>query len=43
VEVASEELKGKTSWQQGGPDAPHEVALAVDQTRFFGQYFSVFG
>jgi inosine-uridine nucleoside N-ribohydrolase len=43
VELANEELKGKTSWQQGGPDAPHEVALEVDRARFFEHYFSVFG
>ncbi len=42
VELASEELKGKTSWQPGGSDARHEVALEVNQARFFEQYFSVF-
>jgi inosine-uridine nucleoside N-ribohydrolase len=42
VELASEELKGKTSWQPGGLDARHEVALEVDRVRFLEHYFAVF-
>jgi inosine-uridine nucleoside N-ribohydrolase len=42
VELASEELKGKTFWQPGGSEARHEVALEVDRARFFQQYFALF-
>jgi inosine-uridine nucleoside N-ribohydrolase len=42
VELASEELRGKTSWQSGSSDARHEVAFEVDSRRFFEHYFSVF-
>jgi purine nucleosidase len=42
VELASERLSGLTHWTPGGADARHEVALEVDETRFFEHYFSVF-
>lgn len=34
---------GKTLWQSGGPASPHEVAVRVDQARFFDHFFSCFG
>jgi len=41
VELTSERLKGMTVWRSGGSEK-HEVALEVDSSRFFEQYFSVF-
>lgn len=41
VELTSERLKGMTLWTPGGTEK-HEVALEVDDTRFFEHYFSVF-
>jgi len=41
VELTSERLKGMTVWRPGGSEK-HEVALEVDSSRFFEQYFSVF-
>jgi inosine-uridine nucleoside N-ribohydrolase len=42
VELASEDLRGRTSWQLGGSEAQHEVALEVDRARFFEHYFAMF-
>jgi len=42
VELASERLAGLTHWQPR-PDGRHEVATRVDPSRFFENYFSVFG
>jgi len=41
VEISNEESLGKTSWREGGPHSPHEVAIDVDRKRFFEHYFSV--
>jgi len=41
VELKSEQLAGLTYWK-ADPEGPHEVALKVDQQRFFEKYFSVF-
>jgi inosine-uridine nucleoside N-ribohydrolase len=43
VQVALEagERRGATSWQPGGPEAPHEVAVAVEPERFFAHYLDV--
>jgi len=41
VELKSERLAGLTHWK-ADPEGPHEVALKVDQQRFFEKYFSVF-
>jgi len=42
VELGSDRLSGFTHWRPGGESPPHEVALEVDPSRFFQQYFSVF-
>jgi inosine-uridine nucleoside N-ribohydrolase len=34
---------GRTYWQRGGADAPHEVAVSVDPERYFEHFFSVVG
>jgi inosine-uridine nucleoside N-ribohydrolase len=34
---------GKTLWQPGGPDSPHQVALTVDVDRYFEHFFDVVG
>lgn len=41
VELASERLKGLTSWTKG-TNGPHEIAVAVDLQRFFDHFFAVF-
>jgi len=41
VELKSERLAGLTHWK-ADPEGVHEVALMVDQQRFFDRYFSVF-
>ncbi len=33
---------GHSHFDPGGPDAPHEIARAVDEGRFFERYFAVF-
>jgi inosine-uridine nucleoside N-ribohydrolase len=42
VELQDEGLHGRTYWQPYAGDAHHEVALAVDASRFFAHYFGVF-
>ena len=32
---------GKTIWQPGGPDSPHQVAMTVDVDRYFEHFFHV--
>jgi inosine-uridine nucleoside N-ribohydrolase len=34
---------GKTLWQPGGPDSPHQVAMSVDVDRYFEHFFSIVG
>jgi inosine-uridine nucleoside N-ribohydrolase len=34
---------GRTIWQPGRPDAPHQVAMTVDVDRYFQHFFSVVG
>ena len=41
VELASDRLMGMTLWEPGGGEAGHEVALQVDDERFFDHYFSL--
>jgi inosine-uridine nucleoside N-ribohydrolase len=41
VELTSDTVAGMTHWTQDGPDAPHEVAVAVDPAAFFEHYFAV--
>ena len=43
--VILEKIDGqaRTSWQPGGPDTPHQVAMTVDVDRYFQHFFSVVG
>jgi inosine-uridine nucleoside N-ribohydrolase len=34
---------GRTFWQPGGVEAPHEVAVSVDPARYFEHFFHVLG
>ena len=34
---------GKTIWQTGGSDAPHQIAMTVDVERYFEHFFNVVG
>jgi purine nucleosidase len=34
---------GKTIWQPGGPNTPHQVAMTVDVDRYFEHFFRVVG
>jgi len=43
VKLDNVEKPGKTVWQPGGPDAPHQVAMTVDVHRYFDHFFSVVG
>ncbi len=43
VEFVSERLAGLTSWEPGGSQPRHEVALAVKPERFFEHYFGTTG
>lgn len=43
VKVDNVDKPGKTAWQPGGPDAPHQVAMTVDVNRYFDHFFSVVG
>lgn len=42
IELASEKLRGFTSWNPNANDAKHEIAVEVNQERFFEHYNSVF-
>ncbi len=41
VELQDEKGLGRTCWQPGAANAPHEAALAVQPERFFEHYFGV--
>ena len=34
---------GKTLWQPGGPDSPHQIARTVDVDRYFQHFFKIVG
>jgi inosine-uridine nucleoside N-ribohydrolase len=34
---------GRTFWQPGGAESPHQVAMAVDVDRYFQHFFSIVG
>ncbi len=42
VELTRTDRLGMTVWQPDAADARHQVALEVDQARFFAHYYSVF-
>ena len=43
VSVDTAVMPGRTSWQPGGPNAPHQVAVTVDTERYFRHFFEVVG
>jgi inosine-uridine nucleoside N-ribohydrolase len=43
VRVEHTDKPGKTIWQRGGPDAPHQVAMAVDVNGYFDHFFRIVG
>ena len=43
VRVDNTDMPGRTIWQPGGPDAPHQVAMGVDVDRYFEHFFKVVG
>jgi purine nucleosidase len=43
VKVDQADLPGKTIWQPGQSNAPHQVAITVDVDRYFQHFFSVLG
>jgi inosine-uridine nucleoside N-ribohydrolase len=43
VSVDIAETPGRTIWQPGGPNAPHQVAVTVDVERYFQHFFDVIG
>lgn len=43
VEIERGEKPGNTIWQPGGPEAPHQVAMAVDVYRYFEHFFNMVG
>ena len=43
VRVDNTDMPGRTIWQPGGPDAPHQVAMGVDVDRYFQHFFNVVG
>ena len=43
VKLQQADEPGKTIWQPGQADAPHQVAVTVDVDRYFQHFFSVVG
>src|SRR5215207_146605 len=43
VTVDQADTPGKTIWQPGQPDGPHQVATTVDVGRYFQHFFGVLG
>lgn len=43
VRVDHQDSPGKTFWQPGGSNAPHQVAMSVDVDRYFEHFFSIVG
>jgi purine nucleosidase len=43
VKVDQANAPGKTIWQPGQPDAPHQVAMTVNVDRYFQHFFRVLG
>jgi len=43
VTVDNDDKPGKTIWQPGGGNSPHEVAMTVDVDRYFQHFFEVIG
>ncbi|MEO5888037.1 MAG: nucleoside hydrolase, partial [Anaerolineales bacterium] len=43
VKVDPIDAPGRTIWQPGQADAPHQVAMTVDVDRYFQHFFNVVG
>jgi purine nucleosidase len=43
VRLDNTDRPGKTLWQPGGPDSPHQVAMTVNVDQYFQHFFSVLG
>jgi purine nucleosidase len=43
VQIDPVDVPGKTIWQPGGAEAPHQVAMKVDVDRYFDHFFSIVG
>jgi purine nucleosidase len=43
VRLDNTDMTGKTIWQPGDADEPHQVAITVDVDRYFQHFFSVVG
>lgn len=43
VQLDLSDKPGKTLWQPGGPDVPHQAALTVDVDRYFEHFFQIVG
>jgi inosine-uridine nucleoside N-ribohydrolase len=43
VSVDKTDKPGKTVWQPGGPESPHQVAMTVDVDRYFEHFFDIVG
>lgn len=43
VRLDNGDRPGRTIWQPGGPDSPHQVAMTVDVDRYFERFFSAVG
>lgn len=43
VRLDRKDQPGKTLWQPGGSNAPHQVAMAVDADRYFAHFFDIVG
>jgi purine nucleosidase len=43
VTLDTTDKPGKTLWQPGGADAPHQVAMRVDVDRYFQHFFDIIG
>jgi inosine-uridine nucleoside N-ribohydrolase len=41
VRLDNTDKPGKTIWEPGGADAPHQVAMTVDPDRYFDHFFSI--
>ena len=41
VKVDTVDMPGRTIWQPGAADGPHQVAMEVDVTRYFDHFFSI--
>jgi inosine-uridine nucleoside N-ribohydrolase len=43
VTIEKADKPGKTLWQPGGYEAPHQVAMTVDVDRYFEHFFKIIG